>query len=348
MDLQIEGIIGIVAILLFGYLIIQKTRGASEGRLKAEEVQELSGLKIKVHREHKQRESVYLNIQCKGLIPICTKTSIGFTISVMTENNNGKSEPVLSMIGSFQEPKSTAFQDLTQIGKVDEHHGFENWTTVGVVPTEILQPATGGNQKLKIIVMLVDMDNFPEIVLGLGRGGISTFTEDCNHHFNIKGYHEEGAHINEARALSIKIGVAVAMSDGEFDNTERVTLDSWIKKMTMPFNREKQIILKDLYNKAKEDVEGILTNSELNEQDRESVLDVICKELLDIGEEVQKYEALELAHEIMVADGVECKDESKCIHRIARNLGIDADEIDSIRAHKIHKLDKKTSNDKKE
>jgi tellurite resistance protein len=345
MDLQIEEIIGIVAVLFFGYLIIQKTRGASEGRLKAEEVQELSGLKIKVHREHKQRESVYLNIQCKGLIPICTKTSIGFTISVMTENNNGKSEPVLSMISSFQEPKSTAFQDLTQIGKVDEHHGFENWTTVGVVPTEILQPATGGNQKLKIIVMLVDMDNFPEIVLGLGRGGISTFTEDCNHHFNIKGYHEEGAHINEARALSIKIGVAVAMSDGKFDDTERNTLDRWIKKMIMPFDREKQIMLKDLYNKAKEEAEGFF--SDLDEKDRNSLLDMICKELHDIGEEVQKYEALELAHEVMVADGMECKDESKCIHRIAKNLGISADEIESIRAHKIHKLDSTISDDKK-
>jgi len=346
MEFKIEVIIITIIVLFFGYLIIQKIRRVPKSRAKAEEVHHLGDIKVKVHREYKQRGSVYLNIQCKGLFPICTKTNIGFTVSVMTENKNAKSKPVLSMIDSFQESKSTAFQDLTQIGEVNEHHGFEEWTTIGVIPTEILQPAIGGNQTLKIIVKLVDMNDFPKIVLGSGKGGILTFTEDCNHYFNIKGYHEEGGHINEARALSVKIGVAVAMSDGEFDDTERNTLDRWIKKMIMPFDREKQIILKDLYNKAKEEAEGVF--SDLDEKGRNSSLDMICKELHDIGEEVQKYEALELAHEVMVADGMECKDESKCIHRIAKNLGISADEIESIRAHKIHKLDSTTSDDKKD
>jgi uncharacterized tellurite resistance protein B-like protein len=63
--------------------------------------------------------------------------------------------------------------------------------------------------------------------------------------------------------------------------------------------------------------------------------------LCDVGEEVQKYEALELVHEIMVADGKEHEEESKYIHKIARNLGINADEIETIRAHKIDKLDAK-------
>jgi uncharacterized tellurite resistance protein B-like protein len=188
------------------------------------------------------------------------------------------------------------------------------------------------------------MKSIPKIVLGSGEEGILTIIKDCNHHFNVKGYHEEGDHINEARALSVKIGVAVAMSDGEFDDTERKTLDMWIKKMIMPFNREKQAMLKDLYNNAKNDAEEVFSSLKLNKQPWKDELNVICKGLCDIGEEVQKYEALELVHEIMVADGVECDEESKNIHKIARNLGINADEIELIRAHKSHKLDNDISN----
>jgi len=345
MELKIEEILVTITIIFFGFLVIQKIRESYRNKPKAEEVHHLGNMKIKIHKTHENGISTYLNIQCKGLIPVCTKTDIGFTISVMSESMTGKAEPVLSMIDSFQESKSTAFQDLTQIGEVDEHDGFGSWTTIGVVPTEILQPAVGGSQKLKIIIILFDVKSIPKIVLGSGEGGVLTIIKDYNHHFNVKGYLEEGDHINEARALSVKIGIAVAMSDGEFDDTERNTLDRWIKKMIMPFDREKQIMLKDLYNKAKEDAEEVF--SDLKEQDRDSALDIICKDLHDINEEAQKYEALELAHEVMVADGMECKDESRCIHRIAKNLGISADEIELIRAHKIHKLDSVISNDKK-
>jgi len=341
MEIQVEEIIGVVVLLFFGFLIIQKIRWSSQNKAKAEEVHHLGDMKIKIHKTNEKGVATYLNIQCKGLIPVRTKTDVGFTVSVMTENKAGKADPVLSMIDSFQESKSTAFQDLTQIGEVDEHHGFESWTTIGIVPTEILQPAVSGSQKLKIIVILVDMKSIPKIILGSGEGGILTIIKDCNHHFNVKGYHEEGEHINEARTLSVKIGVAVAMSDGKFDDTERKTLDMWIKKMIMPFNREKKTMLKGLYNNAKNDAEEVFSGLELKQQPWEDELNIICKKLCDIGEEVQKYEALELAHEVMVADGVECDEESRNIHKIARNLGINADEIELIRAHKIDKLDAK-------
>ncbi len=338
MELQIEGIIGVVAILLFVYLIIQR-RNTPSSEPKPKEVQELNSLKIKVHRERKQTGSIYLNIQCKGLIPVSTKTNIGFSVSVVTKGKNGVNKPVLSMIDSYQEPESRVFQDLRQIGEVDKYQGLGDWTTVGVVPTEILQPAMSGNQNLNIIVMLADMDNFPEIILGSGKGGILTFVEECNHYFSVKGYHEEGDNIDNARALSVKIGVAIGMSDGDFNETERKTLDTWIKRMIMPFDREKQIALKDLYNMAKNDAEEVFSGLNLYQQPWVDELNAICKKLCNIGEEAQKYETLELAHEIMVADGIERDEESKSIHKIARNLGINAEEIESIRSSKIHKLD---------
>jgi len=341
MEIQIKEIISVAIPLFFGFLIFQKFRRQLQKKVKAKEVDHLGNMKIKIHKTNEEWGLTYLNIQCKGLIPIGIKTSIGFIVSVMTESQTGRSEPVLSTIDSFQESKSTAFQDLTKIGEIDASHGFDSWTTIGTIPIEILQPAISGAQKLKITVRLVDMNNLPEITLGAGEGGILTITKDYDYHFNVKGYHEEGSHINEARALSVKLGVAVAMSDGKFDITERKNIDLWIKKRIMFFDQEKQSTLKSLYNKAKNDAEEFFSGIELNEQPWKYEIDAICKDMCNIGEEVQKYEALELAHEVMVADGVECDKESENIHNIARNLDINIDEIEMIRSHKIYKLNVK-------
>jgi tellurite resistance protein len=339
MELEIEEVILAVAALFSGVWLFFKIKGNFRSRIKAKEVYYLGNLEVKIIQKNKRELSPYLNVQCKGLIPICTRTNIGFSVSVMTEDDKGRINPVLSMIDSFQEPESTAFQNLTQFGEVDEHQGFENWTTVCKIPTFILQPTIGGKQKLKIIVMLVDMNNLPKISFGSGERGIFVITKDHSHVFGIKGYDEEDEHINKARALSVRVGVAVAMSDGKFDDKERMTLDIWIKKMIMPFNQEKQAIVKDLYNDAKNDAEQEFSNLEVNKEVWGAELKLICDELRDTGEEVQKYEALELAHEIMVSDGIEHDEESKCIFSIAKYLGINAYEIEASRSNKIHKLD---------
>ena len=337
MEFKIEEIIIIIFLIFFGYFIIKKIKILSKRRLEANDVNYLGKMKVRI-TDVSNRRSPFLNVQCRGLIPVLSRTDIGFTVSIFTKNNNGKTDTVLSMIDTFQESESRAFHDLTRIGKVDEHHGFEDWTTVCNIPIHILQPAIGGRQKLKIIIMMVDMEKFPKFLFGPGKNGVLVFNKDYSYDFSIKGYNEEGGHINKARALSIKIGVAVAMSDGVFEKKEREALDVWIKKMIMPFNQEKQSVLKELYNNARDQAEQEFSDLEKNNKDWEAKLNVICKELYDINEDVQRYEALELAHEIMVSDGVEHSEESKCIFSIARNLGINTDEIELIRSSKIHKL----------
>ncbi|MBT7555440.1 hypothetical protein HN615_00765, partial [Candidatus Woesearchaeota archaeon] len=289
MELKIEEIIAVIAVLLFGYFIIKKISGLFRKKAKASDVHYLGEIKTRIVQNINNR-SPFLDIQCKGLIPVCSKTNVGFTVSIFTEDDSGRTDVVLSIIDTFQEPDSRAFQDLTRIGEVDEHDGFENWTTVCKTPLHMLQPSIGGKKKLKIVIMLVDIEKPPKIVFGSGERGILVFVKDYSYNFNIKGYDEEGSHINEARALSIRIGVAVAMSDGDFDDKERKTLDIWIKKMIMPFNQEKQLELKKLYNNAKNKAEQEFANLGHDKKAWEVELNAICRELHDINEDVQKYE----------------------------------------------------------
>jgi uncharacterized tellurite resistance protein B-like protein len=288
--------------------------------------QRLEPIQIRVQRKSlgDDLDIPALEVQCKGLIPVYSTTTIAFMVSVLSKNNEGDLSPVLSLMDSFQEPDTVAFQHLAKLGYIESGQGFLDWIHVASVPLDLLTPSFGGAQDLTIVVRLVDMYDLPSIHLGFGEDGIWRDIVHYKYSFKRKGYEEEAEDIDKARALSIEIGMAVAMADGELDDSEGETLKAWIQKMITPFGDEKQKKLKKVYNDA-------MKNSYQLAESGDLILGNICKQLNEIGEDAQKYEAIELAHEVMAADGVAHANEIKIIHKIANSLDIDADELENIR-----------------
>jgi len=325
---------------IFGVVKAAGRSVVGKGTLKENMELEFKGMglmRVRIVEGEKQKDKPFLlNIECRGLFPVYSNTNVGFMVSVLSKDKDGELSPVISMIDSFQEKTSSAFQDLTGVGEVSSDQGYVSWVQVGVVPPEILQPSIGGNQIIKIVVRLVDMDNLPEIYLGFGEGQLWLDTQDYSYNFKEKGYSEEAQHRDEARALAVKIGMAVAMADGELDDAEGEALKNWIQRMIAPFADDKQKELKKIYNDALKESYQLAESGEL-------VLSDICAKINEIGEESQKYEALELAHEVMAADGIVHDEEMKVIHQVAVALGIDMDELAKIRDQQILEIDTKTS-----
>jgi hypothetical protein len=71
------------------------------------------------------------------------------------------------------------------------------------------------------------------------------------------------------------------------------------------------------------------------------ILSEVCSELNEYADNTLKYEALELAHKVMAADGVVDEREMKIIHKVAESLGIDSNELEKIRDKQIVKLQTK-------
>jgi hypothetical protein len=55
----------------------------------------------------------------------------------------------------------------------------------------------------------------------------------------------------------------------------------------------------------------------------------------EIGEKSDKYEALELCYEVMAADGVADDNELRIISSVAKDLGLDMQEVSKMRDQKI-------------
>ena len=274
-------------------------------------------------------------IEVKGHFPVNTTRHVAFVTSIFDETS-GELEPVLSPIEMYQEPDSTVYQHSIKIGQeVLPKQGFGHWTRAARIIPNILQPPIGGARRLFAIIRLVDIDDMPVIRHGShdpdDTGILWQAVLKFEFTFAEKGYEEAAEHRDRARALSVKIGMAVAMADGTLDNTEVETLKEWILKSISPYADEKREHLKVLYNGAIKDAHSLAKNGELN-------LSELTRELNEIAEQATRYETIELCFDVMAADSVVDTEELKVINRVADALDLDFDEIEKMRDQVIINL----------
>jgi uncharacterized tellurite resistance protein B-like protein len=132
--------------------------------------------------------------------------------------------------------------------------------------------------------------------------------------------------------LIIKLGVAVAMADGSLDDAEGEIIRNWIEKTISPYSGDKKSDLKKLYNAAFKSAFEDSENSRLSLSD-------LSNRLNEIGEKKLKFDAYELANEVMAADGVADSEELKIIRLLGETLGLDTDELEQIQSKHIVNLE---------
>lgn len=267
----------------------------------------------------------------KGLFPISRDTNLGVITSVFDETS-GELEPVISALDDFQEPDSVAYQASTDIGDIEVGMGFVKWVRLGVAIPDLIEPPYGGKRKLVAIVRVIDLDNPPDIEQGFHTendpGILFQSSLRFEHEFLEKGYVEAEEHKEESVALSLKIGMAVAMADGSLDDAEGSVLKHWIVKSIAPYKADKKERLKKVYNEALRESYALAVDGNLS-------LSQLTDSLNKMGDKSGKYETVELCFEVMAADGVADQEEIKIIHKVAAALHLDMKEVESMRDQKI-------------
>jgi tellurite resistance protein len=279
-------------------------------------------------------------IEVKGLFPVAKNRNAGFITSVF-DSTGEEWAPVLSTIELFQEPDSIVYQHTSEVGNVGPDQGFIRWARVGAVVPELLQPPFSGQRDFIVVLRLVDLDNLPSIELGRNDendpGILWTSTLGFQYSVTDKGYQEVAEHRDKARALSVQIGMAVAMADGSLDDSEGLVLKEWIIKMISAFSGEKHAHLKKLYNNAMTHAYDLASEGDLT-------LSVLTEQLNEIADRSSRYETIELCFDVMAADGVADTEELNVIRTVAEALELDFDEIEKLRDQKIVGLDTNISN----
>lgn len=289
--------------------------------------------------ENDNSSQVLKEIVGKGLFPLKHRARIGFITSVF-DKTSGELEPVISALEAFQEPNSVVYQHQVEVGEVSPDQGFVSWVRLGVILPDILQPPYSGRRDIVAVLRMIDLSNPPDITHGLHKpdqpGLLWQQSLSFSWSFDEKGYSEAAEHREEALAIALKIGVAVAMADGSLDDKERKTLAQWALRAMKPFSGEKRHALKTLYKDAMIEAYDAQKRGNLS-------LSGLTQRLNEIGEMNIRYEAIELCFDVMAADGIANEEEIRIIRKIAEALGLNIEEIERMRDQKIIGLDTSVS-----
>ena len=213
-------IIGAVVIWAFIKNIAKATQETTEQNIAKKNIY-LGPPQIKIINEiHKETGWTMKRIMFRGMMPNDRDMNISFALSAF-DATEGQNKPVFSLIESTQEPDTICYQVSNDFGYVNEGSASADWINLGNIVPELIQPAYSGMREIHVILRMFNSVDPPTIHGGLSYDDgeiILSKIIKFNFEFEDKGYEEASKDREESQTISLKIGVAVAMSDGSLDD----------------------------------------------------------------------------------------------------------------------------------
>ena len=329
-----EAIVGIILFFFAGWIIKSLIAGGKSvvtGKSFQESYSGIPDWSMKIESEEFEGKNnntlEFESIKSKGLIPISSSTSLSVIVNVLDLTDENAKLPLISLVGDVKEPSSNVFMLKHDLGHFQVDTGFTDWVEMGRVAPIFLQPPYGGVRQLGVNFFLYDTNNPIAVKHGFvtNKNGLVLFKQfKIEHNFTIKGYMEKSKDLDEAKSLSIKIAMAVAMSDGSLADEEGETIKHWIKSTISSYSKQRQVELKTLYNKALKDAYQLAKKDKL-------ILSDLTSALKKINEIQINYDTIDLCYKVMAADGVADEEELRIIRKIGESLDIDMGELDKMK-----------------
>jgi tellurite resistance protein len=280
-------------------------------------------------------------MQARGILPLNYSAHLGYVTSVF-DVTDGESKPVICALDQMQEQESIVFNHSLDAGRAEPDSGYADWSQIGVVPVDFLVPPVSGLRQLTIVTRLVDLRRPPTITHGYadpdGATIFGSYSVDVNYDFGSnKGYEQDSEERDEAMSLSLRLAVAVAMSDGEWSESEGEHLYDWIVKTISAFSGDRHDSLKTLLNDSLRDAHGDALEGRLS-------VTTLVDRMNEISERSEKFEAVELAIDVMAADGVASAEEVAIIRGISDQLGLDYDEVSALTDQRLVSMESFSDN----
>ena len=266
-------------------------------------------------------------VQMKGLIPVSRPMNIGFVVLLKDVTDPDNTFPIISLHDTFQAEESVAFCHSGEIGRIESEQGFTDWIKVSCIFPPLIQTPYSGRREIEVRVLLFNQDNKPNFKSGmlLSQSGL-VCTDKITFSTNVAeaGYKEENENKKEAQSLSIQVAMGLAFSDGSFDSAESKVIKEWAKRNIDSYPESDQAELKASFNNA-------FTESFNKGKNGLIDLSTVTARLSKIGDKKSKYDALELCHAVMGADGEIAATEMQFINKIAKELDISSETLKSMK-----------------
>jgi tellurite resistance protein len=285
-------------------------------------------------------------VQIKGFFPLQRAVRLGAVTHVYDADTK---LPLICALDQFQESETVVFKFQAELGRVSPRQGLVDWARVGVILPDIMQPPLGGRRRLYAILRFIDLDDPPPIKFGRMSHELSPEeSRDTSpgkilfqrrkhaglmwasgpiffeHTFAGKGFQEASEEEEEALEAAVKVAVFVAMADGALHEAEGKAISEWIRRTVEGLGETRQRPMKDRLN-------GAFKSTFDDSGGRHHIMSEALAQLREVENSAVKYQVLQLAFDVLKADGDVDASEMRVIDKIASALSLDVKEVERIR-----------------
>jgi len=267
-------------------------------------------------------------IQVRGIMNTLANTVDASAVVSLFDYTDSKFDPITTALDFWQEKNSSAFQSVTHIGKLEYLVGYRKWIDLEKLIPDVLSGKRSGKRKIQVFVRIIPHESkqLELINLGLHSEGLnmlSTASTSVEVNLKEKGYEESREEQIMLRALTVKLAVFVAFTDGKFDSKEAKVIQKWIAKQIDIAYENVKNQLKDSLNSSFKEAFNLAENEKLN-------LSSLISEFKKLTSYATNLSLMELLIEVVGADSKVSKEEMKAINLIASSLDIDQAQVKSL------------------
>ena len=249
------------------------------------------------------------------------------------------SSPIVSTFDTFMEENSRVFEHKCELGDMSGKY-YPDWTRVSAVIPDTLIGPYKGTRELELECYCWFEQTVPSFYQGQlpenSKGFISITKHDFTLYLSNSGYSEVDDDRLIVQIASVKLAISIAFADQSLDTSDGNVIKKWIKEII-------ESSPKSLQEEIKTALNGSLDQGFQQAKKGNIDLKLICSEIDGIGSKADKYDLLELCLDVMAADGKADQEELKQITEISNLIGIDYDEMTSLKDQRIIKLNPASS-----
>ncbi len=268
-------------------------------------------------------------VEAKGLFPVPVSCRLCFSASVLdvtdkSENGEPNCFAVVSSLEDFQETDTPCFQDRQEVGTVERHQGWSNWTSVLTVIPETLVPPRKGRRRYRVTVLAYDVALPPTVRHGFLVDGepLASWSHEFAWEHEGDGWQEHSEKRRECEELTVRLAVVMSFADGELHDTEADVIKAWIR-------RRLEMLGSDRRNDRKQRFNAIVKETYSAAKDGKGGAAHLVARLKEIGDMAARMEAVELCLDILTADGEATDAELKAVNAIAKRLEVDVEQFEA-------------------
>lgn len=265
----------------------------------------------------------FIVVKVRGRIPVSYAQDLGMLIT-LEDAGNGGLRPVYCVVGKLSDPATHVFRHFKVIGSFSPGYYLPDWIQVGLIPTPFVITPYSGLRSIRVTCRCIPsaFEKLPLSDHRIVHGVVCEARTLCSAHFPTTGYLEVADKRRDGMVATVELALACACADGAVDQRELRVIHRWMTACLAERNEDSPAELAKLKTGLNEAMKaGVRGGGDIG---------AITSRIGKLSLPAVSQAALSLCVEVIAADGELHPKELDSVRGIAKGLGLDYDQLQSL------------------